>query len=343
MMDTTKNNLLDDLPNQAQLNQQLLEAVTNCNPTAITKLIAEGANPNTTNCIGYSIARYKRPNVITALLAAPGIMVNTKNPDGEPPLIIAINTGQTDTIRLLLAAPGIDVNPTDSSAWGNSALHLAIFQNETNIIAALLAADGIQINQENKVGITALELALDCSDLTVINQLIAAGATKNKRIEARLDRMLSDAIRQSNLPKVINKLIAADATKDERIKSKLGSMLFDAIRQKDLANVQELIKAGLDVNSISYKGKTPLKMAIEYGFTKIMETLIAANANLNVENQQGVTPIIAATALPARPQSAAVVFSCKTKSHLKGKRAEVANQTGPTVPRQLASIPGRSG
>lgn len=71
--------------------------------------------------------------------------------------------------------------------------------------------------------------------------------------------------------------------------------LFTAINKNDLTSVNNLIKAGVDVNAFDSSGETPLTLAIQDQKLKIVNALLAAaDINVNLSNKSGYTPLIEA-------------------------------------------------
>lgn len=68
--------------------------------------------------------------------------------------------------------------------------------------------------------------------------------------------------------------------------------LVNAITENNFQKVNELIKSGVDVNiHIPGGGKTPLHLAIELGYEKIILALINAKADVNAVTKRGFTPL----------------------------------------------------
>jgi ankyrin repeat protein len=82
---------------------------------------------------------------VSALLAAPGILVNQADNFGLTALMYAARHGHTATVTALLAAPGILVNQANNNDW--TALMYAAMHGHTATVTALLAAPGILVNQ----------------------------------------------------------------------------------------------------------------------------------------------------------------------------------------------------
>ena len=84
------------------------------------------------------IAAHKgHTEMVTALLAAPGLDVNAARGDGSTALMHAARGGYLETVTALLAAPGLDVN----AATGDGTTALALAEGQGHVeIASLLRA-----------------------------------------------------------------------------------------------------------------------------------------------------------------------------------------------------------
>jgi ankyrin repeat protein len=160
-------------------------AAQNENTDILTALLAvPGINVNITNAKGLTALmhaiRNKNPNAITSLLAVPGINVNLANAEGMSALMLAIRHHDTNAITPLLAVPGINVNL--ANAEGMSALMLAIRHHDTNAITPLLAVPGINVNLARPDGETAISLAFESGYHNIVTLLQARGAVLPERL-----------------------------------------------------------------------------------------------------------------------------------------------------------------
>ena len=83
--------------------------------------------------------------MVTALLAAPGLDVNAADGDGWTALMWAVNGGHAENVTALLAYPGVDVSETDrrgrtaralAKAGGNGKL-LAFYAHRVRMTLAV--------------------------------------------------------------------------------------------------------------------------------------------------------------------------------------------------------------
>lgn len=71
--------------------------------------------------------------------------------------------------------------------------------------------------------------------------------------------------------------------------------LHEAAKNGDLEEVRELLKAGVDVNSLNSEGATPLHWAAFKGHVDVAKALIENGARVNAETKKGSTPLRLAT------------------------------------------------
>jgi ankyrin repeat protein len=69
---------------------------------------------------------------------------------------------------------------------------------------------------------------------------------------------------------------------------------FKSARRGDLKGIMEMVKKGVDVNTVDKRGNTALILASEKGHGKIVEFLIQQGSDVNARNKHGRTALIAA-------------------------------------------------
>jgi ankyrin repeat protein len=85
-------------------------------------------------------------------------------------------------------------------------------------------------------------------------------------------------------------LIAYGAQENFTKQSKEKDPLRNAILDNDHKLLKNLIKRGVDINSPDENGNTALHMAASGGYLQSMTILLAAGADVNIKNKQGLTP-----------------------------------------------------
>lgn len=172
-------------------------------------------------------------------------------PGGQNPLEIALSCRYLDIARLLLTAESIDVN-----FWfqypQQPCLHHIVRTGSSDLLSLLLARQDLQVNITTASGDTALNWA--------------ALEGKTRAVEALLDR--------GACPHVVNRT--------------LHSALFFAAQQGHDEIVSILLsQPGVDIDSTSSSGETPLMQAAMNGHESTVRLLLADGANVNVQDHLG--------------------------------------------------------
>ncbi|XP_044738611.1 ankyrin-1-like isoform X4 [Chrysoperla carnea] len=217
-------------------------------------------------------------------------------------------------IAKLLLTSGSEVNSYQNSS--NTPLHFAVKNGDIEIIKMLLVR-GANINAQNIFGVTPLHEAIENNDQEIIELLLKHEADVN--VKNRYGRTpLYDAIKNNRLG-ITELLLKHEA--DVNVKNWFGQTpLYNAIQNNRLEITELLLKHKSDINAIGIDRKTPLFNAIEKenlkitkllldnganvkdfpkllniavnrGCTEIVELLLQHNANVNVKNRYGQTPL----------------------------------------------------
>ena len=72
---------------------------------------------------------------------------------------------------------------------------------------------------------------------------------------------------------------------------KLGSELLKAAKKGQIEKVQDLIEAGVPVNSTDKNGRTALMLAAEKGHNDVVQHLIDHEADVSIKDRKGETAI----------------------------------------------------
>ena len=228
-----------------------------------------------------------------------------------PPLIAAIWEGNTAIVQALIEA-GININ---TPGPGGNALFIAAEKGHPQIVQLLVDA-GSDINAVNYDQKTPLMRACEKGHLEVVRTLISAGADANKQgrfsetalsiatrspqmAKTQLEHGLLDSdgdryIRDNALP-IVQALIDAGAIIDaQNIKG--CTALAIATARGDLEMVNLLITAGANPN-LETADETPkvLAIAVEGNSLQIVQTLLKAGADPNITDKQGRTALELAT------------------------------------------------
>lgn len=157
----------------AATNDEMFIAVNRDDAGAVSRLLAQGADPNTIDDKGRTSLGFALLNeshrAAEALLASPRLDVNQLNRAGETALMIAALRGNLDWVRRLLAR-GAQVN---HDGW--SALHYAASGPNTEVLELLLQK-GANIEGRSPNGTTPLMMASRYGPEASVDRLLAAKA-----------------------------------------------------------------------------------------------------------------------------------------------------------------------
>ncbi len=236
-------------------------------------------------------ANYGNKEILRMLLDN-GADIDATDNRGKSSIIYAVKAGKGDAAKFLKES-GADINLTDDSGitaidyaniggrasiiknvfqdaeihtdtYGNTPLHLACYNAQSEAVRVLLQNPEIDINAVNDLGVTALHVAVENSNIYITELLLKAGADSEER----------------------------DNNGD--------TFLHMAARQKKTQLVHVLLKHGTDVNSANKFGETPLICACkarEYQKpnSDIVALLLEYNAKIDAVDAVGHSAIYYAT------------------------------------------------
>ena len=190
---------------------------------------------------------------------------------------------------LLLALPSL---PLLAAEHTMTQLHKAAAAGDTAAIRALLAG-GADIEARDASGATALLVATHANKVEAARALIEAGANVNAKDDIQDSPYLYAGAR-GHLD--ILKLTLAHGADLKSINRYGGTSLIPASELGLVETVDTLIKAGVAVDHVNRLGWTALLEAIILGdggkrHQQIVGLLIAAGANVNLADNDGVTPL----------------------------------------------------
>jgi ankyrin repeat protein len=205
-----------------------------------------------------------------------GADVNEPQPDGTRPIHWAVYRFDYDLTDALIAKKAkVDV----TNEFGSTPLAEATKQGDARMVKTLLAA-GSGTEGANDDGQTALMIAIKNGDLPIFNLLIDAGAKVNavEKVQDQTPLMWA-ATAARNAPEMVKVLIAKGADVNARAKFNdwPGQITSEPRAQYH-----------------TYGGLTPLLYAARGGCYACVEALVGAGADVNLPNNEGMTPLMIA-------------------------------------------------
>jgi ankyrin repeat protein len=173
------------------------------------------------------------------VLMAHKAALNSVNDAGRTALMTAVEKEDLTSLQMLLQA-GADTALKDKR--GFTAIHIALFERKCQSVAEILMADRTALNSVDDDGKSALMIAIEKNDMTILERLLQAGADttlKDKRGRAAI-HIAIEVGRHSAL-KI---LIAKKANVDSTVASDNRTALMIAVEKDDFTSVQILLQAG---------------------------------------------------------------------------------------------------
>jgi len=277
------------------------------------------------NDVRLAEAAQKRDTSTVRALVDQKVDVNAPGRDGTPALHWLVRVDDIETSRLLIRA-GADATRADR--YGVTPLYLAAANGNAEMIRLLLEV-GADPNQADPTGETPLMTASRVGNVEAVKLLLDRGAIVDTKDPAFQQTALMVAIRE-NRPAVVNLLVErrADVNAQTRtgptppwvlpnsvpgfghgigivrgglpergsrylIPGALTPLLY-AARDGRLEATRTLVAAGADIERADANGITPLLMAVANNHMDVARFLVERGAQVNVMDWYGRTPLWAA-------------------------------------------------
>ena len=229
-----------------------------------------------------------------SMLNIPGIDVNLVDKDGRTALHYAVitNIDGNDQIVRVLVNKGANVNVQDKR--GKTPLLQALEEgNRMKCVAELLHGKA-DPKLADKEGNTPLYAALSTKDLGLLDALIERGADVNAQVRG-FGSVISLAA--NNYPGIFEFLLKKGTVDLEQRhpNSEDRTILLLAVANSSASQTEMLLEAGANVNVVDKNGRTALHILARGSSNKekekIAKLLLAKKPNVNVQDEDGWTPI----------------------------------------------------
>jgi ankyrin repeat protein len=283
----------------------LLLAAARGHKAMIELLLAKGADVSARDAGGKTALHIAAENGFQATaetLAAGKADVNARTTKQETPLQLAVTAGHVAMTKFLLAK-GADTDARDAN--GRTALMLAASRGHLETMQALLAA-GAKPDLEDESGRTALSYAAERGHLETVKSLLAAKADPNAgkvlplhlAIHAKaagvVQALLEAGADAGRAGQVTWQVRVGNTTYGSGMTGSLLTPLFLAIHEGNAEAVKLLLANKADPNGL---GPDRLPVILQAAWQpSVLEPLLQAGAKPNVDDGEGRTPLISATA-----------------------------------------------
>jgi ankyrin repeat protein len=229
-------------------------------------------------------------NKVKALLEADSTLLESRDNDGNTPLIIACFAPLSDyfprtAVANFLIDKGADIKAKNN--WGGTPLYLAL--KDLNLVKRLIDL-GADVNAKAFNNITPLQQATSIGNLEVAKLLIEHGADINARTTE--GTVLQSLIKKKgdSSSDMVKLLLESGAKLQEFSFGNTELHLAALIGASNIA--QLLIEHGANINAKNDYGHTALYYAARHGYRNVADVLIAMGANKSdiVETNYGKAP-----------------------------------------------------
>jgi ankyrin repeat protein len=193
-----------------------------------------------------------------------------------------------------LPATGLILTPTPDPVIEERSMALidAAARGHVAQVQALLA-EGASVHMADRQGRTALIAAAYADQVAVAELLIAAGADVNRKDNTQQSAYLIPTADGGLEFLRLTLANGADVHSTDRYN---GTGLIRAADRGHVEIIQELLKTDINVDHVNRLGWTALLEAIILGdggprHTEVVRLLVAAEADVNLADGQGVTPL----------------------------------------------------
>jgi len=269
----------------------------------------------------HDAARRSDLTAIQALLRDDSSALLDRDKAGNTPLHVAIKKGSMDVIEFLLSH-GSNVNARDNN--GATPLHTAVWNNRHEG-AGLLLSNGADVNARNDLGETPLSYARMRGNWDIASLLLANIAKVNLRTNGLVESPLADGGLDNNetaktaevtaskansltsaqawvangivllalvgIPAAVIRIWDVDSDSKSSSIYRLSISIFAFALWWNVLKVLRFLNANDPAIATSGSNGTPLHAACANGDRPLVESLLAANADVNAGDESGSRPL----------------------------------------------------
>ena len=236
------------------------------------------------------MAKVGKAKIVENLMKVEFIDINTRNNEGQTPLILACRKGHFEIVSKLLGSQKTDVDAVDIHGF-TALLHAATTKDVTAV--RLLLERGVRdINHKNHMECTALVLASQKGFHEVVKELLAQDDIDVNTEDADGDAPLIYASEEGH-QKVVDLLLAHPDINVNKSNKNGDVSLMCAANRGHAPIIEKLLESkAIIANFKNNDGYTALMCAADKGNTKVMELLLGhKNIDVNIADTNNDTAL----------------------------------------------------
>lgn len=206
---------------------------------------------------------------------------------------LAASKGNIEGMDLLLKY-GADVESKD--AGGKTPIMEAAKNKQANAIRWLVEEHNANIEANSKIGGGVMMWGAIFGDLDTVQALIDMGAPLDQVVPATGYTALTWAAGHNSNSDVVRILIESGSDIEHRDVIESATPLMHAVRTGNLKNVQLLLEAKAEVNTVDKEGRTPLIIGSSFQNVEVdkIQALLDSGADLSIKDKSGNNALDAA-------------------------------------------------
>lgn len=227
------------------------------------------------------------PTVVEALIRA-GANPNVVDGDNETPLHYSVQCSSPKVVHALLQFPQVNTDIRDNYGL-TPLLHCAL--HGYYVKAKMLVDRHASFEVVNNDGHTPLHLAVRRGHYALAELFISSTAMGIRDHSGRSPLMLALMYGHHLIAEML-----LEHHPDLTLRDELGmNLIHYAVVMNDVPTVEHMLAVtGYTINEPDSRGLTPLHLAIRITADDVIDTLLHFGANLNLQNLQGMTPLMEA-------------------------------------------------
>lgn len=221
---------------------------------------------------------------VKTIMKCPQLDINTANEDGYTPMFLAATSNQKEMVRVLSSSSKIDINKhvTDNN---ETPLMVCAEKGNPAIVRLLLAHVQINTNKVDSHGISALDKATyggELRHLRAVKLLLRCPMTLvPKQYDINIQKDIAEAL---NMRSIFLQMIATCCLN-------VKNDLLAAAWIGDVRGIGGILRCPKsNVNTVDYRGRTPLFLASMQGHNQAVGALLThGDIDLNIGTNTGAT------------------------------------------------------